>query len=72
MLQKNTFGQKNSNFMDQFKSAVLAIFQFLQNGTFKPMLEIWIFLAKSILLKHYEYEGIENDNSRLFSVQKTC
>ena len=58
--------------MSNYMHAVLAIFQFLQNGTFKPMHEIWIFLAKSILLKHYEYEGIENDNSCLFSVHKTC
>ena len=25
-----------------------------QNGTFEPVYEIWIFLAKSILLKQYE------------------
>ena len=41
--------------MHGFKSAILAIFQFFQNGTFEPVDEIWFFfLAKSILLKHYE------------------
>ena len=41
--------------MHRFKSAILAIFQFFQNGTFEPVHEIWkVFLAKSILLKHYE------------------
>ena len=44
-----------SNFMHGFKSAILAIFQFLQNGTFEPMHEIWIFLAKSILLRPSKY-----------------
>ena len=41
------------NFMHEFKSA---IFQFWQNGTFEPVHEISskIFLAKSLLLKHYE------------------
>ena len=27
--------------MHRFKSAILAIFQFFQNGTFEPMHEIW-------------------------------
>ena len=55
MLQKNAFGQKKiSNFMHGFKSAILAIFQFFQKGTFEPLHEIWFFLAKSIILKHYE------------------
>ena len=34
-LQKNTFGQKISNFMHRFKGAILAIFQFFQNGSAK-------------------------------------
>ena len=41
--------------MHRFKNAILAIFQFFQNGTFEPVHEIWNFLTKSILLKHYEY-----------------
>ena len=41
--------------MHGFKSAILAIFQFCQSGAFEPVHEIWnFFLAKSILLKHYE------------------
>ena len=40
--------------MDEFKSAILEILQFCQNGTFEPVHEIQIFLTKSILLKHYE------------------
>ena len=36
MLQKNSFGQKNSNFMHGFKSAILAFFLFFfQNGTYE-------------------------------------
>ena len=31
------------NFMHGFKSAILAIFQFWQNGTFEPVHEIWNF-----------------------------
>ena len=46
--------------MHGFKSAILAIFQFLQNGTFELVHEIWnFFLTKSILLKRYE-----NDNTK--------
>ena len=33
--------KKTSRF--QFKSAILAIFQFFQNGTFEPVHEIWNF-----------------------------
>ena len=40
MLQKNAFGKKNLNFMQGFKSAIFAIFQFCQNGTFEPVHEI--------------------------------
>ena len=41
ILQKNNFGQKKfSNFMHQFKSAILAIWQFFQNGTFEPVHKI--------------------------------
>ena len=29
--------------MQRFKSAILAIFQFFQNGTFEPVHEIWNF-----------------------------
>ena len=46
--------KKISNLIHRFKSAILAIFQFCQNGTFEPVHEIRFFLAKSILLKHYE------------------
>ena len=49
--------------MHGFKSAILAIFHFCQNGTFEPVHEIQkFFLAKSILLKHYE-----NGNKKIFS-----
>ena len=56
MLQKNAVGKKksNSNFMHGFKSAILAIFQFFQNGTFEPMHEIWIFLGQKHSFEHYE------------------
>ena len=37
--------KKNSNFMHRFKSAILAIFSFCQNGTFEPVHEIQIFFA---------------------------
>ena len=48
--------------MHRFKSAILAIFQFCQNGTFEPVHEIQKkFLAKIILLKHYE-----NGNKNFF------
>ena len=40
--------------MQGFKSAVLAKLKNNQNGTFEPLHEIHFFLAKSILLKHYE------------------
>ena len=47
MLQKNAFGQKKkNNFMHEFKSAILATFQFFQNGTFEPVHEIWIFFGQ--------------------------
>jgi hypothetical protein len=42
------------NFMHGFKSAILAIFHFWQNGTFEPLNEINLFFAKNILLKCYE------------------
>ena len=48
MHQKNAFGQKNSNFMHGFKSAILAIFHFFQNESLKAWnakLEAGIFLA---------------------------
>ena len=48
--------------MHRFKSAILAIFQFFQNGTFEPVHEIQHFFAKSILLKHNE-----NDNKKKYS-----
>ena len=54
MLQKNAFGKNKLIFMQGFKSAILAIFHFWQNGTFEPLHEIQFFFAKSILLKHYE------------------
>ena len=56
MPQKKSFGQKKFlNFMHGFKSAILAIFHFCQNGTFEPMHEIQKKnLAKRLLLKHYE------------------
>ena len=37
------WSKKISNFMHRFKSAILAIFQFFQNGTFEPVHEIWNF-----------------------------
>jgi hypothetical protein len=41
MFAKNDFGQKIIlNFMHGFKSAILAIFHFCQNGTFEPVHEI--------------------------------
>ena len=47
--------------MPRFKSAILAIFQFCQNGTFEPVHEIQnFFLAKTILLKHYENGNKKN------------
>ena len=72
MRQKNAFGQKKIlNFMYRFKSAILAKMKNCQNGTFEPVHEIQKnFLAKSILLKHYEngdkifffffYKGLPN------------
>ena len=35
-----SFGQKKSNFMHEFKSAILIISQFCQNITFEPVHEI--------------------------------
>jgi hypothetical protein len=47
-----------------FKSAILAIFQFSQNGTFKPMHEIKKKNpVKSILLKQYENCNNKNFHS---------
>ena len=48
--------------MHGFKSAILAIFQFFQNGTFEPVHEIdfFSFFAKSILFKHYENGNKKN------------
>jgi hypothetical protein len=41
--------------MHEFKSAILAIFQFWQNGTFELVHGIQKkFLAKRLFLKHYE------------------
>ena len=41
--------------MHGFKSAILAKIKNCQNGTFEPVHEIqFFFLAKNILLKHYE------------------
>ncbi len=54
MLQKNAFGKKNLNFMQGFKSAILAIFHFWQNERLNPCMKFNFFFAKSILLKHYE------------------
>ena len=49
--------------MHGFKSAILAKMKNSQNGTFEPVHEIQnFFLAKSILLKHYE-----NGNKNFFS-----
>ena len=39
------FGKKISIFMHRFKSAILAIFQFWQNGTFEPMYGIQTFFG---------------------------
>ena len=40
--------KKKLNFMHGFKSAILAIFQFWQNGTFEPVHEIQIFFCQKI------------------------
>jgi hypothetical protein len=40
MPQKKSFGKTKLNFMHGFKSAILAIFSFCQNGTFEPVHEI--------------------------------
>ena len=45
------------NFMHWLKSAILAIFQFWQNGTFELVHEIKIVLPERLLLKRYE-DGI--------------
>ena len=37
------WSKKISNFMHRFKSTILAIWQFFQNGTFEPVHEIWNF-----------------------------
>ena len=34
--------------MHRFKSAILAIWQFFQNGTFEPVHEIWNFLQPKV------------------------
>ena len=44
--------------MHWFKSAILAKMKNSQNGTFEPVHEIQIFLAKIILLKHYENSSV--------------
>ena len=46
--------------MHGFKSAILVIFQFFQNGFFETVHEIWNFLAKSIFLKHFKNGDKEN------------
>ena len=40
--------------MHNFKSAILEKLKNCPYGTFEPVDEIWFFLAKHILLKHYE------------------
>jgi hypothetical protein len=61
MLQNYAFGQKKSNFMQGFKSALLEKLKNCQNGTFETVHEIRnFFLAKSILLKHYENYNKKN------------
>ena len=46
------WSKKNSNFMHGFKSAILAIFHFCQNGTFEPVI---IFVLGSYeFLEHLE------------------
>jgi hypothetical protein len=53
---EEVFWPKNFlNYIDGFKSAILAIFPFYQNGTFEPLHEIQKKnLAKRLLLRHYE------------------
>jgi hypothetical protein len=45
-------------FIQGFKSAIMAIFHIWQNGTFEPLHEFQIFLAKSItkvtLIKNFQ------------------
>ena len=49
MLQKNAFGQKNSNVMHGFKIAILEKLKNCQNGTFEPPYEF--FFAKKALVR---------------------
>ena len=81
MLQNNAFGKKNLNFMQGFKSAILAIFQFWQNGTFEPLHEIQNFflpkeffwsIMKLSLIKSFQKmsKGPPNPWLRSAKVQK--
>ena len=55
--------------MHGFKSAILAIFQFCQNGTFEPVHETQKkILSKSILLKHYENGNKKKCTNQKFDV----
>ena len=72
---------KVSNFMHGFKSAILAIFQFLQNGTFEWMHKIWNFfwpksfiwsITKMAIRKniHNMSQGLPNPGIMQEKVQK--
>ena len=63
-----------SNFMHWFKSAILAIFQFLQNGTFESMHEIWIFWPKAFIwsIMTMEIRKIFITYPRVRQIQDLC
>ena len=48
--------------MHRFKSAILAIFHFCQNGTFEPVHEIQISIAvtATVVLNTYEFREAED------------
>ena len=54
LFQKNVFSQIQISCMGS-KVPYWKIFKNCRNGTFEPLNEIWIFLAKGIPLKHYEH-----------------
>ena len=77
---KECFRAKNSNFMHGFKSAILAIFQFCQSGTFEPVLDTWNFfwskaffwyIMKMAIRKniHNMHQGPPNPGFRSVKVQ---
>ena len=57
-----TLTDLNPGFGIWFKSAILVIFPFCQNGTFEPMHEIQNFFGQKHSLEHYE-----NGDKKIFS-----